>query len=465
MHLKIYVGNVIIFNMKINRLMISGLSSGCGKTSVTLALIAALKSKGLEIRAFKTGPDYIDTAYHEKNSGNPSYNLDSFFLKGAKLRTFFEIKSQNFDMSVVEGAKGFYDGISNTIKASSYDIANILEIPVILVLNPTGMGLSVAAAIKGFMNFAPKNHIKGVILNKIKPDLYEYYRDLIEKNTGLLVCGYLPEIKNDTIDTHLLGLRTVEENRRFNDIISTLCDVALETFDFRKIASVGASADDFKSRPISAVKPVGEYVLAVAKDGAFRFRYNENIELLEKYGAKIEYFSPLYDSSLPKYTSGIYLCGGFPESYLDRLCSNKNMIRSIHFAASMGCPIYAECGGFVYLHEKIYSKEGKPYKGVSLIPGEAKITDQLQNSGYAEFTSSSDNILFNKGTKVYGYEYHYSVSNSKCDAFTAKRENNSSWDSGVNTDNILAGYAHLYLPSHPDAAEKFSKICLKYSNK
>ncbi len=286
------------------RLMISACGSGSGKTTLVMALLASFIKKNITVQSYKCGPDYIDPMYHSRITNRPTYHTDPFFLEPEQLSELIAEKSEKADLSLIEGAMGFYDGLGTSSDCSAYTVANITNTPVLLVVNPKGMGCSVGALCSGFLKYRENNHISGVILNGIKPGMYEYYKKIIKENTGLNVYGYLPELEQVHLESRHLGLITADEIKDFNKITDILADAALQTIDIDGLIELSETAQPlhYNKREIEISKTV---TLGVARDSAFCFYYDENIEMLEECGAKIVYFSPINDRQLPENLDGI----------------------------------------------------------------------------------------------------------------------------------------------------------------
>ncbi len=448
---------------KIPRFMICGTGSGCGKTSVTLAIMGALKKKGLKVQPYKCGCDYIDPMFHEFVTGNKSCNLDSYFCDENTLKNIMCRSFGKSDIAVIEGVMGYYDGISNTSYASSYHISKILKIPSILVVNAKGMSRSLIAMIKGYCELEKDNTIRGVIINNIKDGMYNFYKNLIENELPETeVLGYIPNMPEISLQSRHLGLKTAEETENLAVVTEILSEKALQTINLERIIEISENTENICCE-ISEIQKGTLFNLSIAKDKAFCFYYNENIEVLEKMGANITYFSPLEDEKIPENSDGIYLGGGYPELYTEKLSSNLKMLESLRNMKSLGIPIMAECGGFMYLHKSIKDMNGSSFKMAGIIDGQAFFTKKLVNFGYVEITSECNGICADKGDTIKAHEFHYSDSTCNGENFIIKRPNGKIRKGIHMQDNIFAGYPHIYFWSNIKYAEKFSESCRRFS--
>lgn len=447
----------------IPRVIISATGSNCGKTTVMISLLKAFHNKNMVVQSYKSGPDYIDPMFHSFITGRKTFHTDAFFSDKGLLNEIISQNSENADISIIEGAMGFYDGIGKSSDASTYTVSCNTNTPVILVIDPNGMGISVAALIKGYMNFREENHISGVILNRIKSGMYNYYREIIENETGLKVCGYLPEMNSVHLDGRHLGLMTVNEVNNLSEIVDILGDTAEKTIDLNKILEIALSASEIEYT-YKKSKSEKKYVLGVALDEAFCFYYNENIDMLIDYGAEIKYFSPINDTKLPDEIDGLYFGGGYPELYLSKLSENFEFIENLKKISETGIPVFAECGGFMYLQKGIYDKSGNFYHMASLLDGTSKLGNKLCRFGYITVTAKHDCVIAQKGMSFKAHEFHYADSTNNGTDFTAKKPDGRMWDAIVSQNNITAGFPHIYFPSNPSIVKIFSNKCIKYKN-
>ncbi len=450
--------------IKLPRFMLAAPASGSGKTTLTCAVLKALMNKGLKTAAFKSGPDYIDPMFHSRVIGAKSRNLDLFMLAEETAKYLLAKNSADCDIAVLEGAMGFFDGMGTTLKGSAYDLARLTETPVILVVNAKGAALSIAAMIEGFKNFRKDVRVAGAVLNNVTAMSYLFYKEAIEKETGIPLVGYLPHMENCNFESRHLGLVTAAEIEDLQKIISRLAEQAERSIDFDALLKIAQSAPplhytDMQQECVANVK------IAVAEDKAFCFYYQDALELLESLGAELVYFSPLKDSSLPE-CDGLYLGGGYPELYAQELEANTAMRESIKSALAEGLPCIAECGGFMYLLDYFCGKDGKKFAWTGAINGETYMTEKLNRFGYVTLTAKRDNLLCQKGGQINGHEFHYSDSTNNGDTFTvAKASGTKSWEAVYTTPNLYAGYPHIHLWGNVDFARNFVKACKVYRDK
>ena len=441
-----------------NRILISGTNSNCGKTTITMALLAAFQNKGLEIASFKSGPDYIDPMFHRKVFNVETHNLDPYFSTEEMLCDQF-IRNCGKDLSIIEGAMGYYDGIGVEGRASAWQVAKSIKAPAVLIIDAKGMSNSAAAIIKGFKDFKPDSMVEGVIFNNISPMLYPLLRDIVE-SAGVKAYGFLPREEKYSVGSRNLGLITADEIEDIKEKINGLRELAEKyidldgLFELAQSAPVLEASDDFKelikTSSISA-SDESKPCIAVSRDNAFCFMYKENIEILEDLGCEVVYFSPLSDEELPKNISGLYLCGGYPELYKEELSNNKKMCLAIKEIIGSGIPTIAECGGFMYLHDSI---ENIPMVG--FIEGNCIKTDKLQRFGYIEIKALHDNLLCNEGDSIRVHEFHYYDSENCGESFMAKKASNGlEYLCCHGSDSLYAGFPHIYLPANPSFAKSF----------
>ena len=442
-----------------DRILIAGTGSGCGKTTVTSAVLRALQRRGVPLRAFKCGPDYIDPMFHTAVLGIPSRNLDLFFEDGTGVRGQLARALPPGAVGVMEGVMGFYDGISGTTDtASAAHLARVAGTPAVLVARPKGQSLSLAAMLKGFREFAP-NTAAGVILNGVSHGMYPFYREIAEKS-GLKVYGYLPELPEASIPERHLGLVTAQEMERLQEKLDLLAGAAEDGIDLDGLLTLarGASALADETAPLlPACKQ--RLRVAVARDTAFCFYYEDNLDVLRALGAEIVPFSPLLDAGLPPGIDGLYLGGGYPELHAARLAGNASMREAVRRAVSGGLPTIAECGGFLYLHETLSGADGIPYPMAGGLPGGARLTTRLQNFGYVTLTAQRPSLLADEGQSIRAHEFHYACAPDCGGAFRAEKPNGRAWDCVQATDTLYAGFPHLYFRSNLDFAARFLRAC------
>lgn len=448
--------------MKMPRLMISATGSGSGKTTITCGILKALLNKGMKVAAFKSGPDYIDPMFHSKVIGAKSRNLDVFMLGKETVKFLAAKNSQDVDVSIFEGAMGFYDGMGKTADASAYDLARTCDVPVVLVVNGKGAALSIAAQIKGFKEFRQDSHIVGAILNNVNPMSYAYYKDVIEKESGVKLLGYFPVLQNCNFESRHLGLVTAEEIGDLQAIVDRLAAQAEKSLDLDGLLQIANAAPLLTYTP-QEVKPLGKVKLAVAQDKAFCFYYQDALDLLTDLGAELVPFSPLVDKHLPE-CDGLVLGGGYPELYAQQLADNTTMLCEIKQALAKGLPCFAECGGFMYLLEG-FAEEDASYKWVGAIQGETVMTKKLTRFGYVNLVAQRDSVLCNAGEQINGHEFHYSDSTNNGTGFLARKASGKGeWHCANVSDTLYAGYPHIHLWGNVNFARNFIQACLAYAS-
>lgn len=442
-----------------DRILIAGTGSGCGKTTVVSAVLRALQRRGVTLRAFKCGPDYIDPMFHTAALGVPSRNLDLFFEDEAGVRGQLRRALPAGAIGIIEGAMGFYDGISGmTDTASAAHLARATGTPAVLVARPKGQSLSLAAMLKGFREFAP-NTLSGIILNGVPKGMYPYYREIAEQS-GLRVYGHLPSLPDAAIPGRHLGLVTAQEIGGLQQKLDLLADAAEDGVDLDGLLGLARGAAALAGETIKPLPACKKGVrIAVAQDAAFCFYYADNLDVLRELGAEIVRFSPLADEGLPPQADGLYLGGGYPELHAARLAGNASMRESVRQAVSRGLPTIAECGGFLYLHAYLSGADGKPYPMAGVLPGAAHLAGRLQNFGYVTLTAQRDSLLAQKGGSIRAHEFHYACAADSGDGFLAVKPNGKAWRCAHTASTLYAGFPHLYFRSNPDFAVRFIQAC------
>ena len=456
--------------MKAARILLAAGASGSGKTLITCGLLQALMNRGLKTASFKCGPDYIDPMFHSRVIGAKSRNLDTFFTDSETTKYLFCENAADCDISVMEGVMGFYDGVAGTTtKASAYDLASVTDTPVILIVNSRGMSVSLAAYVKGFMEYRKDSHIQGVIFNQMSPMLYPRMKELLEKELNIKVLGYVPKMDDCVIESRHLGLVLPDEIPELKENLHRLAEVLEKTLDIDAILQLAESA-----RELSAKEPRIDFCLkhplriGVADDEAFCFFYEDNFRLLRKMGAELVHFSPIRDKKLPAGLDGLLLYGGYPELNGKELEKNTSMREEIQKALSGGMPCMAECGGFMYLHEQMEDMNGVFRKTCGVIPGKCFRTPRLTRFGYITLTAGKP--VFGRSAEEIGeipaHEFHYFDSeNCGSDFHAAKPLSKRGWDCMHSSSNLLAGYPHIYYYGNPQIPRAFLMKCLEYHNK
>ena len=457
--------------MKIPRILLAAGASGSGKTLITCGLLQALVNRKMKVASFKCGPDYIDPMFHSRVIGTKSRNLDTFFTDSDVTRYLLGRNAADCDIAVMEGVMGFYDGVGGiSTKASAYDLADTTDTPVILIVNSRGMSISLAAYIKGFMEYKENSHIKGVIFNQMSPMLYPRMKKLAEEQLGVEVLGYVPKVEDCVIESRHLGLVLPEEIKDLKGRLKKLAGVLEETLEIDRILALAEKAPDLNvPESLDQKNPAFDFHLpqklkiGVARDEAFCFFYRDNLELLASLGAKIEYFSPLSDAEPPKNTDGFLFCGGYPELHAEELSENQTMRTKIRDNIRQGMPVLAECGGYMYLSESMEDMDGNVYPMVQAVPGNVYRTKKLGRFGYITLTPNTKDTFRNGGNPVRGHEFHYFDSTDCGSAWhAAKPLRKRNWECIHATKRMMAGFPHLYYMASPHLALEFLEQCVSY---
>ncbi len=450
--------------LKIPRLMIAGTHSGVGKTTVMVGLIQAFLRKGLRVQSFKSGPDYIDPGFHSAVSERPCRNLDSWLMPVSGLRSHFQRCSAGADLALIEGMMGLYDGIGALgEEGSTAQTAKRLDCPVLLVLDGSALSRSAAAMVRGFLEFDRRVKIAGVFLNRVSgPGHYRLLKEGIERLAKVPVVGGLNQEDRIRLPERHLGLVPSSEKRGWRAILPVLGEMVRRTVDLETIKRIAHQARPlaFNSKFAIRNSKLSAVPIGVAMDEAFHFYYPENLELLGQLGAELVPFSPLKDSRLPAGLAGFYLGGGFPEVYAASLSRAKEVHRGIRAAAAAGMPIYAECGGLMFLSRGIQGGKGRRYPMVGLVPAEIRMTDRLQSFGYKRLTALRATVLSRTGETGRGHEFHHSACRGVPMKGTAAYEAVSAAGNGRRLEgyahrNLLASYVHLHFLSQPRWARRF----------
>jgi cobyrinic acid a,c-diamide synthase len=448
-------------------LVIAGTISGVGKTTVATGLLGALRQRGLKVQPFKAGPDYIDPTYHTWVSGESSRNLDTWLLSQSAVIELFTRAMEGKDIAVIEGVMGLYDGHSSTSdEGSTAELAKLLGTPVVLVVDSRKGARSLAAMVTGYQTFDPRLKLGGVILNGIGSEEHlRLCREAIEHYTKIAVLGYLPRHNDLSLPERHLGLIPTVEGAANEQFLSRLIAQCEATFNIAEILRLSEKAviPPVKATLFPKTPKPATAKIAVAQDKAFSFYYQDSLDLLAEWGAELMPFSPLQDTGLPRSISGLYIGGGFPELYAAELAANEPMRQEIKSAAKRGMPIYAECGGLMYLGSNLRDLQGNNYGMVGVLPVSSQIDSPRLSLGYRTVQALGDGPLLNQGEVVRGHEFHWSVlekdadsSNAYCVIDKGKRRE------GFHKRNLLASYIHLHLGSLPSMAVRFIDNCRRF---
>ena len=423
--------------------------SGRGKTTMTCALLMALKRRGCAPCAFKSGPDYIDPMFHRAVLGVESRNLDLFFSAPETVRTLYAKGAAGHGAAVCEGAMGFYDGLGGVSdRASAWHLADTLGLPVLLVVEPKGQSLTLAAELKGLDSFRTPSHIAGILLNNCTARMHALLAPMLEEETGLPVLGFLPKFPEAVIGSRHLGLYTAAEVENLQQKLALLADAAEEHIDWPRLLAL--CEKEPPALPARAETPPARVRIAVAQDEAFCFTYAETLEAFRDAGAEVVFFSPLRDTALPENIGGLYLPGGYPELHARELSENTSLLREIKQKIESGLPTAAECGGFLYLGQSLTDAEGQSWPMAGVLPGEAKDAGRLVRFGYATLSADSDSLLFRAGESFPIHEFHHWDSTANGVALAAKKPvGGAEWRCGSVNEHFYAGFPHLYWAGTP----------------
>ncbi len=440
------------------RILIAGVSSGVGKTTLTMGLIAALRQRGLSVQPFKAGPDYIDPTYHTLAARRTCRNLDMWMIPPDRTVALFGQAAAGADIAVIEGVMGLFDGFSyDHDQGSSAAIAKRTRTPVLLVLDVGKMARSAGALALGYARFDPDLPLAGFILNRCgSSSHYRGVKTAVEAATGLPVLGWLPKDARLHIPERHLGLIPTDERGELTAFIDHAAAVIARHLELDAILRIARTAPALPSAPsildqVQEQAPGQAIPIAIARDEAFSFYYQDNLDLLEAAGASLRPFSPLHDAHLPADVNALYIGGGFPELYAEALAANHSLLKDLRAASARRLPIYAECGGFMYLSQTLIDLDGRRHPMAGLVPGEMTMTSKLAGLGYRSVISPAGNFLIPAGIPLRGHEFHWSV----WDQQASLDESDAAWRvqprrtgasprlDGYARNNLLASYIHL----------------------
>ncbi len=457
--------------------IISATSSGSGKTTVSLALMSVLKERGYRVQPFKVGPDYIDPQFHRAVCGRPSYNLDTWMMGVEEVKDTFLTALSDADVGVIEGVMGLFDGKDDGKgEGSTADIAKVLGIPVMLVVDASMMAQSIAPLVYGYERFDPDVKIAGVVFNKVGSHRhFTILKKAVEERCTARVIGYLEKDCDVVLPERHLGLSIdfghSSQDRGLEKALTRLRDNIGRSIDLKtllSLSSAGKEGDKVQKKP--AIPQSKTCTIAVAMDEAFSFYYEKNLDILKELGAEIKGFSPIRDTSLPAGVDGVYIGGGYPELYAEKLRSNKSLRDEINKLSNKGLPIYAECGGLIYLGRILRDFDGRSYEMAGIFPWTSRMLDRRRTLGYKEVEVTEDISFIEKGHRLRGHEFHYSeiegdsTVSSKFKRVYRLRENSSSGmgDSlaqGYLHNNTLVSYIHIHFSSNRNFPKGFVEMC------
>jgi cobyrinic acid a,c-diamide synthase len=448
-------------------IVIAGTQSGVGKTTVTLGLLYALRRRGLTVQPFKVGPDFIDPGHHSRAAGRVCRNLDGWMLSKDENLAIFRRHARKAQVAVVEGVMGLFDGYDGASEAgSTAQMAKWLGLPVLLVVDARAMARSAAALVHGFASFDPDLTLAGVVFNRIGGAGHLHYLEqALSQLDGVKCLGGLPREAKLAIPERHLGLTTAEDHPLETEHLEHLAGFMEAHLNLDGLLAALPALSIPPVTPMELVTPTVR--LGVARDQAFCFYYPENLELLARFGAELVPFSPLTDRQLPENLHGIYLGGGYPELFAAQLAANEGLKRQMAQQAAAGMPIYAECGGLMYLSQEIQDLEGRPHAMAGVLPLQVRMLKRLKALGYREITLMADGLLGPAGTRARGHEFHY----SEIAAITGDlprlyhltaRQGTATPPEGYCLKNVLASYVHLHFGSNPEVARHLVESCRVY---
>lgn len=458
------------------KILIAGVQSGAGKTTVAIGLMAALVKRGLRVQGFKVGPDFLDPTYYRQITGRAAHNLDGWMTDKRYVRRLFLDASLDADISIIEGVMGLYDGFgAHSEDGSSAQIAKWLDAPVILVVNAKGMGRSVCAVLKGFMSFDKRVKFAGVIFNNLGSERHlSLLREAVAANLRLPVFGGLLKDESLRLPERYLGLHPAAEGALNQEALKALSSQIERHVDLDAIFAAAGKIDVppvHKRNSTAGSRKKKRCKIGVARDEAFSFYYEENFRLLEEAGAELIFFSPIRDQKLPEGLNGIYFGGGYPEIFAGRLASNGPMLKAAREFAEEGRPVYAECGGLMYLSRSIQLTDGKCFPMAGVFPFQCRMLEKRKALGYVEARLRENSILGEEGMVFRGHEFHYSAIEEgaprvRMKYSVAKRTGAGDMLEGFSYKNVLGSYIHAHFGSQPGMAENFVRACknVNYKN-
>ncbi len=443
--------------------LIAGTHSGCGKTTVTLGVMAALRNRGLAVQPFKCGPDFIDPTLHRLVTGRVSRSLDIWMCGEDFVRSCFSDYAPQGDVAVIEGVMGLFDGGGS----SSAALAKTLGLPVILVVDARSTAESMAAVVKGFESLDSEVQLAGVILNRVGGERHlELLTTAIKEHCRAEILGYLPREMDFCIPDRHLGLHMGDDDPISKEALAKLAGAVVEHIDLDRLGSLMA-VENMQTKGVEANVHTGNQLhgdkvrIGVARDRAFCFYYEDNLDLLHRAGAELVEFSPLTDHALPENLDGIYLGGGYPELYADKLSANTGMCEAVRAWADAGKPLYAECGGFMYLTEGITDTSGKFHPLAGVYPVGSRMKKGRVALGYRQAELIDDSIFGRQSIKLRGHEFHYSEIDKMPDSVKRSYVLADGRHEGYRIKHTLGGYLHLHFGFNPQAAENFVRFCLE----
>ncbi len=457
------------------RLLLTALRGGAGKTTLTLGLLAAWRAEGRNVVPFKKGPDYIDPAWHALAAGRPSHNLDPFLMEGEQIKALVSRHAQVADALLIEGNRGLFDGLDARGTYSTAELAKLLKVPVVLVVDCSMTTRTAAALVMGCQHFDPEVNLAGVILNQVARPRHEaILRHTIEHYCQVPVLGAVPRLKCAVFPERHMGLVPPPEHRAAQQAVQAAKDLAQRYLDLPGLWQVASEAPPLPAaaQPLFPVVDLQNPVkIGIVRDAAFQFYYPENLEALEQAGARLVYLSALTDAELPSDLDALYLGGGFPETNAPALAANQNFRAALRRAAEDGLPIYAECGGLMYLGRSLKTLDGRSYPMVGLLPHDFLMGKSPQGHGYTVLEVEAENPYFRPGTRLKGHEFHYSRlqpepgPDAQLVFHLARGTGICGRRDGLVYKNVLATYTHLHALGSPDWAPRLIRKALEHGHR
>lgn len=448
------------------RLMFAAPASGGGKTTVTCAFLRLMQDRGREPCAFKCGPDYIDPMFHRSILNVDSRNLDLFFSTPHQVRALLARHGAGRGIAVMEGAMGCYDGVGSTDWSSSWHLARETKTPMVLVLQGGVGPLTLSAQVRGLAQFRTPSGIAGFLLNCCSREQYAALAPVLERETGLRGYGYLPRMQACSFSSRHLGLVTPEEGEAVAEKIAVLARQLGQTADVDGLLELAAQAPGLPDPPPLDRALPAQVRIGVARDRAFCFYYQDNLELLEQLGAKLLFFSPLEQRNLPRGIHGLYLGGGYPEVHARTLSENGAMREEVRRAAEDGMPVLAECGGFLYLQRTLEDESGRGWPMTGVLGGEGRNAGRHGHFGYITVTARRDTPFLKAGESIAAHEFHrWDVPDSGEACLARKPASRRSWPCIAAEGAVFAGFPHLYFPSQPEFPRRFVQACAGYKER
>jgi len=450
--------------------VIAGTHSGVGKTTLALGLMAAARKRGLVVQPYKVGPDFIDPGHHSRVTGRISRNLDGWMLDRHTNEHVFRKHLAGADLALIEGVMGVFDGYDGRREdGSTAQMAKWLGLPVLLIVDARSMARSAGALVLGFSTFDPDLDLLGVLFNRIGGLAHlEYLNQAISAVPDVTCFGGIPRDEWLHIPERHLGLVTGDEHRLDANYIDHLVRLVERHVDVDRLFESLPGVPVVEMEPQATSEP--QVRIGIARDKAFCFYYEDNLDLLRQFGAELVFFSPLEAQALPKNCHGLYLGGGYPELFAETLSANQSLRAEILERAGNGMPIYAECGGFMYLCRDLVDLDNRTHPMTDVFPMRVRMIERLRALGYREVTLRSDSILGLAGTHARGHEFHYSEIDTKyggleCKYDVVARDQAPAEPEGYSRWNVLAGYVHLHFLSNPEAPRQFVRCCTEYKEK